>query len=50
MGINVVEVMQTEGVFQCGESVFFEADVMLLYAVPCIVMESSLRWIVAWGV
>ncbi len=50
MGMNAVEVMQTEGTFQSGESVCFEAEAMPLYAMLCIVMELLPRWIVAWGV
>lgn len=50
MGMNAVEVMQTEGTFQSGESVCFEAEAMPLYAMLCIVMELLPGWIVAGGV
>lgn len=49
-GKNAVEVMQTEGIFQSGESVCFEAEAMPLYAMLCIVMELLPGWIVAGGI
>lgn len=45
-----MEVMQTEGIFQSGESVCFEAEAMPLYAMLCIVMELLPGWIVAGGI
>lgn len=50
MGTNAAEVMQTEGTFQSGDSVRFEAESMPLYAMLCIVMELLPRRIGAWGV
>lgn len=47
---NAVEVTQTEGIFQSGESVCFEAEAMPLYAMLCIVMELLPGWIVAGGI
>lgn len=50
MRTNAVKVMQTEGTFQSGESVCFEAEALASYAMPCIVMELLPGWIVARGV
>ena len=47
---SALEVMPTEGTFQSGESVCFEAEAMPLYALLCIAMELLPGRIVARGV